>query len=715
MNEIETQMDFRQKPDEDFEYNLGARKRNASAWQIAFLGATVICVVLLMTLLIKIVNDAFGYVAMQNKIDPEALVLGTVEREMLEAPRSNASEDDDVLSRGIAADPNGIGFFGYGYYQKNQDQLKPLSINGVAPSAATVENGTYPLARPLYIYTSADVLKEKPQVAAFVNYYLTQGDAAANATGYFPPSGDTAGKNATQWLQATGRTESAGLPAVDPAAQSGDIALTGSSTVFPISSLVADQFKAGGFGGNIQIDNIGTSAGFSDFCTEGSGSDIVNASRPINRAELEACRKIGRAPIAFRVGSDALAVVTHPSNDFVSDVTPEQLRQIFLTSENWSDLNAAWPANPIVRYIPGANSGTLDFFVESTFDLKLADLPQQALARIFKDNISAGLYRRYDREKKIEERTQEEMYDLVKERVVEPKIVATWGLIESILNRGGIETQVEAIPNGTLEFRSWINANLLTSPQSPDPEKAGVRTAILGSLLMILITILVSFPIGVGAAIYLEEYAKDNRLNRLIQTNISNLAGVPSIIYGMLGLAVFVRVLEPITSGAAFGLTGGGDTSQNGRTILAAALTLALLVLPVIIINSQEAIRAVPRSLRQASFGLGATRWQTVWTHVLPNAMPGILTGTILAVSRAIGETAPLVVIGASTFITVDPSGPFSKFTALPVQIYQWAARPQAEFRNLAAAAIVVLLVLLLTLNTAAIIMRNRYSRRRIA
>jgi phosphate transport system permease protein len=593
--------------------------------------------------------------------------------------------------------------------------LKLLSINGVAPGATTAENNSYPLARLLYIYTSAKVLKEKPQVAAFVNYYLAQANAAANAAGYFPASSGDDGKNAAQWLQATGRTEDTALPAVDPAAQSGDIVLTGSSTVYPISSLIADQFKAGGFGGDLRIDNVGTSAGFRDFCAEGSDSDIVNASRPINRAELEACRQIGHEPIEFRVGIDALAVVAHPSNNFVSDVTSEQLRQIFLTAENWSEVNPAWPAGPIVRYIPGGNSGTLDYFVESVFDLQLADLPKETLTQIFKDNVSAGLYRRYDREKKFEERTQEEVYALVQERVVEPKIVATWGLIQSIFNRADIETEVAAIPNGTLEFRSWINANLITSPQSPDPENAGVRTAILGSLIMILITILVAFPIGVGAAIYLEEYAKDNRLNRLIQTNINNLAGVPSIIYGMLGLAVFVRVLEPITSGVAFGFTGGGETSQNGRTILSAALTLALLVLPVIIINSQEAIRAVPRSLRQASFGLGATRWQTVWSHVLPNAMPGILTGTILAISRAIGETAPLVVIGASTFITVDPNGPFSKFTALPVQIYQWAARPQAEFRNLAAAAIVVLLIMLLTLNAAAIIMRNRYSQRRVA
>jgi len=396
-------------------------------------------------------------------------------------------------------------------------------------------------------------------------------------------------------------------------------------------------------------------------------------------------------------------------------VTSEQLRQIFLTAEKWSDVNPAWPAEPIARFIPGGSSGTLDFFVEETFDLELADLPKETLVQIFKDNVSAGLYRRYDREKKFDERTQAEVLALVEERVVEPKIVATWGLLDSILNRSAIEAQVAEIPNGTLEFRSWINANLITSPQSPEPESAGVRTAILGSLLMILITILVAFPIGVGAAIYLEEYAKDNRLNRLIQTNINNLAGVPSIIYGMLGLAVFVRLLEPVTSGVAFGFAGGGETSQNGRTIVSAALTLALLVLPILIINAQEAIRAVPRSLRQASYGLGATRWQTTWHHVLPNAMPGILTGTILAVSRAIGETAPLVVIGASTFITIDPSGPFSKFTTLPVQIYQWASRPQAEFRNLAAAAIVVLLIMLLTLNAAAIIMRNRYSQRRVA
>jgi len=166
--------------------------------------------------------------------------------------------------------------------------------------------------------------------------------------------------------------------------------------------------------------------------------------------------------------------------------------------------------------------------------------------------------------------------------------------------------------------------------------------------------------------------------------------------------------LEPLTSGRLWGVVD--PTTANGRTVLSAGLTLGLLIMPVIIINAREAIRAVPNSLRQASYGLGATQWQTIWHHVLPTALPGILTGAILAISRAIGETAPLVVIGASTFIVMDPNSPFAKFTTLPIQIYQWTSRPQAEFRNLAAAAIVVLMVLLLTLNASAVILRNRYS-----
>jgi phosphate transport system permease protein len=297
------------------------------------------------------------------------------------------------------------------------------------------------------------------------------------------------------------------------------------------------------------------------------------------------------------------------------------------------------------------------------------------------------------------------------ERVVEPEVVESWSLRDSLFNRSEIDRQAQKeYPQADLVFRSWITSNFVTSPQSDTPSLAGVRNALLGSLWIIAITILFAFPIGVGAAIYLEEYAVENRLNRIIQTNINNLAGVPSIIYGILGLTIFVRAMEPLTSGSLFGLSD--PATANGRTILSASLTLAILILPLIIINAQEAIRAVPNSLRLASFGLGGTKWQTVWNHVLPNAVPGILTGTILSISRAIGETAPLVVIGASTFVTFDPESPFSKFTTLPIQIYQWTSRPQAEFRNIAAAAIIVLLVMLLALNAAAVLLRNKYSRR---
>jgi phosphate transport system permease protein len=321
------------------------------------------------------------------------------------------------------------------------------------------------------------------------------------------------------------------------------------------------------------------------------------------------------------------------------------------------------------------------------------------------------LFRRFENDQPFADRSQEDVYSLVVERVIEPKVVEQWTLVDSLLRREEVRAEAaQKHPDAVLRFESWIDPAFISSPQSGDAMRAGVRTAVLGSVWTVLIAFLFAFPIGVGAAIYLEEYAGDHLVNRVIQVNINNLSGVPSIIYGILGLAIFVRLLEPLTSGALFG--AADPTTANGRTILSAGLTLGLLILPVIIINAQEAIRAVPGSLRQASFGLGATRWQTVWHHVLPSALPGILTGTILSVSRAIGETAPLVVVGASTFITVDPGGPFSKFTTLPIQIFQWTARPQDVFRNIAAAAIVVLLALLLSMNASAILLRNRFSRR---
>ena len=240
----------------------------------------------------------------------------------------------------------------------------------------------------------------------------------------------------------------------------------------------------------------------------------------------------------------------------------------------------------------------------------------------------------------------------------------------------------------------WLSVDFLTRYPSRIPERAGIKSAILGTLWMMGLTALVSFPTGVGAAIYLEEYAPKNWFTRILQTNIANLAGVPSIVYGILGLAIFVRY---------FAL---------GRSVIAGALTLALLILPVIIIASQEAIKAVPTSLREASYGVGATKWQTIRYHVFPVALPGILTGTILSLSRAIGETAPLIMIGALTFIAFPPRSPMDPFTVLPIQIFNWTAKPQAEFHELAAAAIIVLLVLLLAMNATAIFLRNRYQKR---
>ncbi len=338
----------------------------------------------------------------------------------------------------------------------------------------------------------------------------------------------------------------------------------------------------------------------------------------------------------------------------------------------------------------------------------LDDLDQKELLDVLTANLSSGAFKKLDKEQSMAKRSRSNLYTLVLERLVQIDTKQTWSLTESLFHSGRVRAEAaQKYPNAKLEFRSWLTPVFLTTPMSSRAEFAGVRTAILGSLWMVGIAILFALPIGTGAAIYLQEYASKNFLNRMIQTNINNLAGVPSIVYGMLGLAIFVRTFEPFTSGSMFGVT-----DSNGRTILSAGLTMGTLVLPLIIINAQEAIKAVPDSLRQAAYGVGATRWQTVWHHVLPNALPGILTGSILAVSRAIGETAPLIVVGASTFISVDPSGPFSKFTALPIQIYQWTTRAQTEFHSIAASAIIVLLILLLSLNAFAILLRNRVQRK---
>lgn len=242
-----------------------------------------------------------------------------------------------------------------------------------------------------------------------------------------------------------------------------------------------------------------------------------------------------------------------------------------------------------------------------------------------------------------------------------------------------------------------LNLNFVNSLPSRSAEKAGILAALVGTLWLMALVAAISFPVGVGAGIFLEEFTtNDNWLTRLIEINIGNLAGVPSIIYGLLGLAAFVRVMGPIT---------------GGRSVLSGALTLSLLILPVIIVATREALRAVPSSMRLAGYALGANRWQVVWSHVLPAAMPGILTGVILALSRAIGETAPLIAVGAAVYISFLPQDFQSQFTALPIQIYNWVGRPQEEFHAIAASGIIVLMAVLLLMNGVAIYLRNRFQK----
>jgi phosphate transport system permease protein len=260
----------------------------------------------------------------------------------------------------------------------------------------------------------------------------------------------------------------------------------------------------------------------------------------------------------------------------------------------------------------------------------------------------------------------------------------------------GVASLVTLLVQVFIKGAPRLNGDLLSRFPSSSPDLAGAQSAIFGTIWVISIVALVTVPVGVGAAVYLEEYARKERwYNRLIELNIQNLAAVPSIVYGILGLAFLVR-----------GFVG------LGQTVLAGALTLSLLVLPIVIISSREAIRAVPDSIRQGSLALGATRWQTIRRQILPAAIPGVATGSILALSRAIGEAAPLVLLGALTFVTFNPEGPGSAFTVLPIQIFSWIPRAQEEFKVIAAAAIVVLLAILLAMNATAIYLRNRYQQK---
>ncbi len=246
----------------------------------------------------------------------------------------------------------------------------------------------------------------------------------------------------------------------------------------------------------------------------------------------------------------------------------------------------------------------------------------------------------------------------------------------------------------SMDAWGWVDWQFITSYPSRKPELSGIKAALLGSLWVISFTALISIPIGIGSAIYLEEFAEDNKFNRFIKLNIANLAGVPSIIYGILGLALFVELMK------------------MGRVILAGSLTMSLLILPIIIITSQEAIKTIPKDLVNASLSLGATKWQTVVKVILPISLPGIISGIILAISRAVGESAPMIAISALVYLTFIPKGPLDRFTVLPIQIYNWVSQPQDDFRSIAAAGIVVLMIVLLSMNSIAIWIRLKFQRR---
>jgi phosphate transport system permease protein len=423
---------------------------------------------------------------------------------------------------------------------------------------------------------------------------------------------------------------------------------------------------------------------------------IENISRSLRDADMT------EEMVKTLAGNQALwQIILEPNTRTLDELTNPELGKIIensvpreilqLVYENLSPLSDVREMNGIPLQV--AIDGSL--IPEGWETRAINDLSASERIQLLTDNLS-----------------QEQLLLLINERVIKEVILESWNLDQSILNRAGIETRVEdALAFGTeLRWRSWLSADFITGGLTKTPSTAGIYPALMGTIWLMVITVLISFPLGVGAAVYLEEYASDSFINKIIEVNIRNLAGVPSIIYGMLGLALFVRILAPITSGEVFGV----PSNVAGRTILSGALTLSLLILPVIISASQEAIRAVPSTLREGSFGLGATKWQTVSKTILPAALPGILTGAIIALARAIGETAPLLVIGTATFTTSVPSGPFSSIAAMPTQIFSWIRESDPQFRNIAAAGIILFLAVLLTMNAFAIILRQRASRRSV-
>ncbi|HFQ92972.1 MAG TPA: hypothetical protein ENK32_03105, partial [Anaerolineae bacterium] len=469
---------------------IESRHRKGFIWRIFFMAALLTAIVVLAALMFSIVNDSFGYVIVVSKIDPERLALNVANERLLTMPNTASSENDALLAEAIANDASGIGFFGSAVYQQNRDALKLLAVDG-----ETAVSPQYPFTRTLYLYTTNDILVENQAANVFLNYLITY--APNTADGYLTASKSDLARAQQNWLQANPDLPApAGKwPAINPDGINGRIAISGSSSLAPLIEQTAAQLAAAGFAAEIRRNAGGSAAGLEAFCR--GEADIAAASRPIQSDEIELCRENGRTPQAYPIAADALTIVANPALSFLENVTQAELAQIFAEAETWQEVNPAWPDTPIHRTIPGANSGTLDFFSQRLLQPELAALPKDDLVRLLAANISVGRGRALERDQLFypdklvfdspaawneacsqpkgerpsgctaPPRTQAEIYDLVLQEVVQPNVAAAFSLFDTLAKRGEIQTLAASeYPNGRLQFRSWLSLDFIVTPQS---------------------------------------------------------------------------------------------------------------------------------------------------------------------------------------------------------------------------------------------------------
>ena len=555
--------------DEELQKFIDYRKRSGTIWRGVFLMSLFVAILVLIVLMLNIINDAFGLVALENEVDPHSLVTGYQENTMVSMPNTFASTNHAALAAVIQQNETGIGFVGHAHYQAKADDLRLIAVDGQFPTAETVADGSYPFVRPLYVYTALDTLQSDPAVAAYFRFYLENANSNGGELGYFPADETLMADQIILIDTLTGGPQS--LDSVG-----GNLALSGSSSLYPLSRQMLLDFRQAGFGGDIGIDQIGSAAGIAAFCR--GDIQVLNASRPMTVAEAATCQRNRVNPVEIAVGLDALAIVSHPSLEFLESVSLNELGQIFAAMNYWDEIDPSYPVEPIVRAVPGAGSGSLELLSGRMFsDTGLENLSGAAYAEIIRENLSRGRGRALERDQRFlaegfifdsqtafngacasaepptgcaqSARDRDNLFDVIEQEIIVPQVQQTWPLYDSIFNRQAIVAEASRkYPDAIVEFKSWLNPDFLVNPQSSEAELAGVRTAIWGTVMVVATTFLFSFPVGVGAAIYLEEYADSTKwYNKIIQTNISNLAGVPSIIYGMLGLTVFVRLLLPLT------------------------------------------------------------------------------------------------------------------------------------------------------------------------